>query len=195
VPPAVFEGYDREDIPRVTSRFPRTTFQHVSNGFCWFCKGRVEPTVAPAADIFEEDERAGDVSEEFAERPRDIPTARYDCQRCGTTSTVGLDLVIFDHPAVVVFYHDHGIDVRELAIWEFPPVDPDCLTVRNREPLRASVTCRIDDDELTVVVDETLDVVDIEVYSGRRRMRWGSRRSAGIEGRDRNCRRTPGTTF
>lgn len=162
VPPAVFAGHDREAIPRVASRYLRTTFRQISDGFCWYCTGRTRPTIAPLPEIDAADVRPEDLPGEFADRLREIPWVEYDCQRCGASSSIGLDHIFLDHPAVVEFYYDRGVDVRDRLMWAFPPLTADCMEIRSRNPLRASVTYSLDGDAITVVVDDRLDVVAIE---------------------------------
>lgn len=160
VPPSVFAGYDRESVPDVAGRYMRVTFRRIADGFCPFCDGRVRPTVAPMADSLEE--TPADVPDEVADRATELPLVRYDCRRCGATPTGGLRLAFLDHPAVVSFYYRHGIDLRERSVWEFTGAHPDQQRIRSRDPFRASVTYELDGDAITLVVDESADVVDVE---------------------------------
>lgn len=163
VPPAALADYDREAIPGVASRFLKTTFRHLAEGFCWYCTGRVEPTVGPVREVMEGvDEVADEDESDVDERRADVPMVRFDCQHCGATSTTGLDHVFVDHPTVAGFFHDHGVDVRTLPVWDYPPIDPDRLQLVARDPLRVRVTYRADGDTLTIVADGDLDVVDVE---------------------------------
>ncbi|MGM0606039.1 MAG: DUF7351 domain-containing protein [Halobacteriota archaeon] len=187
VPPGVFAGYDRESIPDVASRYLRSTFQTIKSGFCWYCEGRIRPTVDSVVDVFASldglpegvpevadspSESTADLLEQFdiptdmAAQLHDIPWVKYECDRCGATPTTSLDFVFLDHPAVVSFYHDHGIDVREQSMWELELVSTDRAAIRRRDPFRAHVTYRVGDDSLTIVVDDALDVVEIEAYGG-----------------------------
>jgi hypothetical protein len=162
VPPAAFAGYDREAIPRVASRYLRTTIRQQYNSFCWYCEGRVEPSVGTISDVDPVEFPSEEVLEESVDDLHDVPWVRYDCQRCGATATMGLNTVLLNHPAVVAFYHGHGVDVRERLVWEFPSVDDVQMEVRDEEPRRASVTYEAGRETLTVVVDETLGVVDVD---------------------------------
>ncbi|PSQ15929.1 hypothetical protein BRD00_13030 [Halobacteriales archaeon QS_8_69_26] len=167
VPPSVFAGRDREDVPSVASQYLRTRFQQMDSGFCPFCEGRVEPTVGPLRRIIDlPDEPPERFPDELVEQLPDLPMVRYDCQRCGQSPTSGLGLVFHDHPAVTSFYHERGIDVRTTPIWRFVAMNTDHERVRSRDPFRASVSYRVDDDELTVVVDEDLQVVEVERTAG-----------------------------
>jgi len=153
VPPGVFADYDRETAPAVASRYFRTIVGQVSNGFCWYCDGPVELTVRSLAAASE-----AEVPEELV----DLPFAHYECERCGAEITSDLGSAMVDHPAVGGFYFDHGIDVRDRPFHTFNALDPDRSAIRQRDPFRASVTFTVDDESLTLVVDEGCDVVDVE---------------------------------
>ncbi len=66
------------------------------------------------------------------------------------------------HPAVVSFYYDHGIDVQSEPYWHLKRLATDRERIRDREPFRAAVTYAVDGDPLTVVVDESLEVLEID---------------------------------
>lgn len=167
VPPAVFAGYDREAIPRVAGQYLQTTVYHITNGFCSFCDGPVTPTVGQASVINPDtDMPAGDsdknIANEGAEWLENVPLVRYTCHQCGAEPTVGLTQTLINHPAVVSFYYDRGVNVQEHSVWDFTEADPEYQTVRSQDPFRGSVTYECDRDTLTLIVDETLTVVEIE---------------------------------
>jgi hypothetical protein len=162
VPPAAFAGYDREEIPAVASRYLRTKVRGLHSGFCPFCGGRVDPTVGAVADLDDIDEPPAEVSNALAEQIETIPLIEFACQQCEAAPRTGLYFTLLDHPAVAGFFYDHGINVEDRSVWDFPDMDPDHQIVRSRDPFRASVTYEADGDALTVVVDEHLSVVDIE---------------------------------
>ena len=154
VPPGVFEGYDREQIPAVASRYFRTIIGHVGEGLCWHCEGAVTAQVVPVSDTV----ASGDAPERF----QDLPMLRYDCDRCGAEVTLDLGEALLDHPAVVGFFYEHGIDVREVPVWSFNAVDTGQSQFRERDPVRATMTYTVDDATLTLVVDEHCEVVSVE---------------------------------
>lgn len=184
VPPGVFAGYDTEAIPRVASRYLHAMVHQIRTGFCWFCEGRTRSTVelegAPAkptdgdspksdepgaSDSTEPEASGSDTQEQPGDSGSDdvgdVPVVHYDCGRCGHRATTGLWLTTFDHPAVRSFYYEHGIDIRDCHIWEFPALDPDHLNVLNQDPLRASVTHTVGSETLTLVLNEDADVVAV----------------------------------
>jgi len=155
VPPGVFVDYDREDAPRVAARYFRTIVGQVTNGFCAYCDGPVDPTVATIATLADDDEVP-------PEAPTDLPLVRYDCQRCAGEVTSDLGSAFVEHPAVAGFHYEHGVDVRERPFYRFAALTADRAALRERDPVRASVTYAVGDAELTLVVDETGEVRDVE---------------------------------
>jgi hypothetical protein len=85
--------------------------------------------------------------------------ARSECRRCGHTVDASLPIRFVRHPAVVSFLHDHGVDYRDLSLFDLGGVAEDAARVTGRDPLRATVTYREGDGELTLDVDAALTVV------------------------------------
>jgi hypothetical protein len=151
VPPGVFSGYDVEAFPTVAERYLRTILRKADDGFCPICEGRMEPTVLAEMPT-------DDPEREPPERFRDFPMVRYACDRCGQQLTTQLGAALLDHPAVVAFHHENGVDVRDESFFRFVATDRESVDIRQRDPLRASVTYTADGDDLTLVVDGDLDV-------------------------------------
>lgn len=162
VPPAVFAGCDREAIPRVAGQYLETTIQHITGGFCPFCDGSVVPTVEPVSEVEPDTEPPENGSEGGIEPEREFPVITYSCQQCGAEPTLWPSIAFLDHPAVVSFYYERGVNVQDHIVWDFADADPDYQTVWSQEPLRANVTYTCDGDELTLIIDEGLSVVDVE---------------------------------
>ncbi|MFB6073466.1 MAG: helix-turn-helix domain-containing protein [Haloarculaceae archaeon] len=155
IAPGVFVGYDREAFPDVAGRYFRTIVRRVDDGFCWVCDGRIEPTIQAAGETDDDAEASGpDLA--------NLPVVRFDCGRCGESVVVDLGVVFLDHPAVVSFLYERGVDVREESFWTFSARNTDRASFRSRDPVRAGVTYSTDGDALTLVVDGDLAVVDIE---------------------------------
>jgi DNA-binding transcriptional ArsR family regulator len=153
VPPGVFVDCTPGEAPAVASRYFRTMLRQVADGFCWHCEGPVTLSVRPFAATGDGDLPA-DVS--------DVPVARFECERCGHVVTSDLGSVFVDHPAVAGFYLDRDAGGRDTPFGTFDTLDPDRSELRERDPLRASVTFPADDDALTLVVDSDGEVVAVE---------------------------------
>ena len=64
------------------------------------------------------------------------------------------------HPAVVSFYHDHGVDLTEEWWNGLMQFSNRPATVLSDDPWRISVTFAVSGDELELVVDGDLNVVE-----------------------------------
>ncbi|MFD1646556.1 ArsR/SmtB family transcription factor [Haloarchaeobius litoreus] len=149
VPPGVFEGRPRADAPVLFDRWLRTLVAGVAGGFCMACQGPTEARVAPAVDD-------GSRAAKFAEAA-DVHV-EYECQRCGEVVLATVPEAVARDPAVVAFYHDHGLDVALLPSWQLPwlTVAPEVVS---EDPMRVTVTVTLGDDTLSLTVDEGADVV------------------------------------
>lgn len=68
--------------------------------------------------------------------------------------------VVLDHPAVVTFLFDHGIDLRETPIWKLDWVLDPTTTVEREEPLQLTASFALEGAELRMTLDEALEVLD-----------------------------------
>ena len=144
VPPAAFADRDRAEIPAVAGKYLLSELTRLEHGFCPYCHGRAERHVTAASS----DEQ--------------IPIVVYECQQCGAEPTSGLSLSLITPPAVVAFYHDHGVDIRDRSVWEFQVPDDESESIESNEPFRASVIFSTDNEELKLTVDDNGDVRSAE---------------------------------
>lgn len=148
VPPGVIDGYDREEIPHVFEQWMRTLIDQAERGFCVSCSGRIVPEVLVDC----EDEQLGRIDE---------PHVKYSCQRCPEICSLALGSALLNHPAVVGFHYDHGIDLRTAQTWSLDWARRGAAVAESRDPLRARVDIELDGDRLSLVVDDALDVVEV----------------------------------
>ena len=160
IPPSSFVGRSREEIPRVASRYLQTMLYHIGNGFCTFCEGHIEKSVTSLGSELS----TGSTGRESpaVENPEETPVVQYECRQCGKQPSGGLAVSLLSHPAVVSFYYQHGIDIRNRSIWEFISFDTEQASIHSHDPFRAETTFQVDGDELTVVVDENLETIEIQ---------------------------------
>lgn len=165
-------AYDSFNPAGLTDRTPEEVFVASSieyhrsitlliRGVCPECSGPVDKTVA--------------VCEEHHAPPGEL------CAACGTWNEVRVSFVcsvcknsgsypawvaVFDHPAIVGFYYDHGFEMT------FGLDDPeDCAElwrrlIRDQElvsrgPLRVQVTVTAGDDVLRLLLDDDLEVIEV----------------------------------
>jgi len=149
VPPVLVAGCDPAEVPLTVSNHLLTEVQRLNRGICPLCNGRTERAV--------EGDQFGD-SEAFADHVQVV----YTCRECGSSSSGVVSMVLFDHPAVVSFFHDHGVDLHATPVWEFDWWYDTPGTVANEDPLRVDATIAFDGAELALTLDENLDVVAYE---------------------------------
>lgn len=153
MPPAAVEGRPTEAIPEAYGQYLRASLERTKAGFCAVCSGRMTSrlTIGEKAHL--------DVDE-------DTPVVIYDCERCFDEVHATPGAVLLSHPAVVSFFHERGLDVRQVPLWRLPSLGPDATTVVEEDPLRVSVDIEYEGDVLTVTLDENVDVVDTELTAG-----------------------------
>jgi hypothetical protein len=150
LPPGATEGRTTAELLELANRSARRDMSHAADGVCPYCWGQVDATIRwpEETSLFEDTSAAG-------------PKVHYDCTRCWAEIHVPLAGVATLHPAVVAFYHDHGVNVHD---WPFVGLSYSGTeqSVVSEDPVRVSVTLREDDEEMRVVLDEDANVVDTE---------------------------------
>lgn len=119
----------------------RYKLQIVLEGTCTYCYGDVEWSVA----------REHDHPEPMLYEGR--------CTRCGVGFSAPPSYAVLFHPAVVAFFWDHDVDVREIVAWEIGDWTGEQRVV-SEDPFELSVTFEADGAALAVLVDERARVVD-----------------------------------
>lgn len=161
VPPVVFADCDEDDIPRLASEHLRTIVQVQYSGFCTFCNSRITRTVGPVSQFDSLPTLSDDTHDENVPRSESM-TVEFDCRQCGLTAFSGVGDALIEHPSVLGFYDDHGVNVREQRYWAFPRDDDLDVTVLDDRPLHLEVTYSYRGESLSVRVDEDLSVLETE---------------------------------
>lgn len=148
-PPAAVEGRPPERLPEAFGNYITATMEFTRRGLCSLCSGhltgRLEITAMPTLAV-----------EEAA------PMAVFECDRCFFTSQASPGHALTSHPAVVSFFHERGVDVRDVPPWRLDMLSAEATTVVNEDPLLVAVAVREGGDELVITLDEDLDVIDVE---------------------------------
>jgi len=179
-PPVLAKETEPEDIPVTFGRFLITEMQYLNRDFCTLCGGRIEHSIVERTLPCDRDgegtggnargDEAGDQPSETdsgAEDETEFTRARLTCRNCGMESSQVLGVRVLDHPAVVGFLYEHGIDIRETPVWEFDWLTEPHATVAGEEPLRIETVVEVGGDRLELVLDESLEVVDHRRGSSR----------------------------
>lgn len=148
-PPILVKTHDVEANPKLLGTFTMTQLQQTIRGFCSLCSGPVEGEVADSSLDGETDD-SGAVK------------VVYECTECGAPFYTTATTAVLDHPVVVSLLHDAGVDYREIPPWGITRTLNPQERVCDDNPVRVEVMVTVD-DELTLVLDENLEVVK---YSG-----------------------------
>jgi DNA-binding transcriptional ArsR family regulator len=151
--PGVFDAHDREAFPRIAERYVRSHLYRVDVGFCPICEGPTGSELVPGSELDRDGE--GDVSDDSD--LADVPLVVHTCERCGRGFNADLGSALTDRPVVAGFFADHGVDARDASVLRFAAIDERARFL-DRDPIRAEVRYLAGDEELTVVVDDSLCV-------------------------------------
>lgn len=151
VPPGTFAGASIDEFPELADRYVTTLLSQARNGFCSACEGRVRPTLS-------EKDRT-----ETSPEDENLAMVTYDCGRCGSSTQIDLATVLLDHPTVVSFHHDHGIDVRTIRLWQLGSrTGVPQSAVPEDDAVGARLTYTIDGDRLTLALADDLSVISAD---------------------------------
>jgi hypothetical protein len=146
-PPVIAATSAESALPAVFSRRLLADLHELNAGFCGHCGGRVDVTFdASFTDEMETDEpRMG---------------VRYVCRACGMDIGAVVGAAVIDHPAVVGFLYDHGVDLRETYIWDLDWLFEAHATTVDEDPLRVELTVSHEAESLRLTLDEDLEVIE-----------------------------------
>lgn len=143
VPPAVVEGRDPEAVPRAFDDWVRLRMELARRGFCPMCSGVTTPFHLEVP--------------EMAEAPAELTMVGFECEQCGQVAQTVAGATLLDHPVVVAFHLDHGVDLANTRVWELDWLLEDHSTVRDEG---YEVRIPLDEEVLVVRTDEGLAVRD-----------------------------------
>lgn len=146
VPPIIVETHDIEANPTIVQQYTLTEVQQLVRGFCLLCSGPVDQQIRGHLDDGTARDRVG---------------VAHVCEECGNVSHTTAVLLVADHPAVVSFLYDAGIDYRDIALWQRPQDIEYSERIESEDPVRVAVTVATDTGTLTAVINESLEVVEL----------------------------------
>jgi hypothetical protein len=150
-PPGGHRTHSDDEFPAALDQLYRHRVALMTAGSCPECGGRATASVEYAyPDDIDPDQKG--------ERTQ----LHLDCTACGYTLRCPVTLAVLDHPAVVSFYHERGIDVRERPIWNVgrewreTPLSDDPWCVR--------VSTEMKGDRLELLVGRDATVVNVSEF-------------------------------
>lgn len=145
--PGAFEDRDLDEAVRVGTTVRRNRSRLVTDGVCPECHGDLRRRLVESDQPY-------------------MTAAGYQtkgvCEDCGLVTSDDLREMLLSHPAVVSFFWERGVDVRDRYSGEVVLPPDDTIDERSEDPLTLAVTYECDGEELTLVVDETLEVLRVD---------------------------------
>lgn len=146
-PPAGLENRTNEGRLRAFDRWTRRLVRLLGDGVCPWCASTVTHELST-------DSTDGS--------PRSVRIT-HACDCCGgfLRTTVGENVV--DHPAVVSFFHERGVDITEIPHWELDFCTSDeGVELVSEDPLEVLVTIEESGDSVTISLDEEMRAREID---------------------------------
>jgi hypothetical protein len=139
---------DRSDAEVADAFDQRVRHLHclAADGVCPECGGRVDTEITP-----DDEDRLGlDVRVD------------HTCAQCQHTISSPVGLSLLDDATVVAFHAEHGIDLNSREHWTLDWCVTDDTTTRDADRGRVTVSIPLDEETLTVTLDDDLRVLDTE---------------------------------
>lgn len=153
LPPAAIDGRTTAELHDVSKTWTALTVHATSRGICPRCSGTVVDSVAVC--------ESHDVSEGTCDQcgQRFGAVASANCTNCIFELQVGLAAYLGTYAELMEFLIDHGID--PIAPGDFHPYAAVDERILRDHPFEAQYTYTVDDDTITLTVDENLTVVSV----------------------------------
>ena len=161
--------YTHEDgaLPTALSRQYRHRVGLMADGGCPECGGAVATRIEPAEGRLLPDDDPDGTARRDDTGDGDggglgRALARLRCEACGYALGVPVTLSVLDHPAVVAFYHERGVDVGDRPVWNVGSEWRE--RVLSTDPWAVRVSTVLDGDGLALFVAGDGRVVGTERF-------------------------------
>ncbi|MFD1645077.1 DUF7351 domain-containing protein [Haloarchaeobius litoreus] len=167
LPPAAVRGRELSTVVDLANARTRDQVQRVRAGACPHCWGRSTVT-APAVPSEEylrtvvgDDDDCADAADYEHNPDEDAVLAECSCEDCGMRFWLPVSVCVAHHPAVVAYYHDHGVEM-DASYLDMPHATGSNGTVVSENPVRIEVEVVVDDadERLVLTLDAATEVVD-----------------------------------
>lgn len=142
LPPGAIDDRDIDAVIELLTLTTKQQMELAAAGICPFCQGQLDWSIDPEQD-------------------GGLPEFDNQCERCGVRLEVPAVACLFRHPAVVAFFYDHGIDLRNRPLWAREFYNDIQVRVTS-EPVRVAITIELGGDALNATLDSGLDVIEID---------------------------------
>lgn len=155
-PPAGLDGRSLEEILHATVVYQLNQVESMMDGVCPTCGGRVEMRLAVCEDHDAEDGICDACGTRFLGR------AHWACTTCKAEIRGPSWAPVVNHPAVIAFFYDHGIEHAHASWTAMDRGDACREELVSTDPVRMRITVSAGEDELLVTIDDSLTVVDVD---------------------------------
>lgn len=160
-PPAGLDGREREEAIDAAHVLYDAKIAPMIKGVCPECGGQIDISNEVCTD---HDSGAGEVCTQCDTRY--AVWSQFTCENCLYSRRAPPWFATLNHPAVVAFYHEHGLDeklpFRKLTSENARFVREITTTVTATDPYRFRVSIRVDGDTLVVSMDQQLAVRSVD---------------------------------
>lgn len=161
--PAGLARRDPPDLLLAGAVAENNRLRMMREGVCPDCSGAIETSVHTCEEHASE---SGAVCPNCG--TRDSVRVRYVCTVCKNWNEGPVQVVVHDHPAVISFYYEHGIDITYdtgdiegfYRVWDLLWKQEHALV--STDPLRIRVAVPCEDDELHLLLDSDLNIIEID---------------------------------
>lgn len=156
IPPAGVQTRSADEMFHAAWIWTRLTIIAVANGLCPRCSATLDRQVTAC-----DEHDASDGLCEACER-RHAVQVRFDCTNCIYDGAGTLEIGLMNNTALLDFLIAHGLNpLSSERISEITRVLNDTVeVVHSSDPFRAEVTFTANDDTLSLLIDDNLDVIE-----------------------------------
>lgn len=152
VPAAALAGRPSSELGQTIWQYVRRMEVDAAHDFCPNCEGSVQRAVTTPSEDAAPDWFDGEAAD---------AVVVTDCDHCGFWWHAMLPIAALVEPAVVAFYHEHEIDLRERPWWTLEGVQIGAADVTDA-PRRVAIPMAVDGDSRTFVFDGDFEFVRSE---------------------------------
>lgn len=148
-PPGGLLDRTPEEILHAFDQHVRQLHALATEGVCPGCRGRTR------LSLLRDDDSSFDGA----------VSVEYTCEQCQHRLCSPIGLSLLTQSPVAAFYHTHGFDIRSIPYWQLDwCVSDEHTTVRSTNPWQLTVTIPLNDEQLTMDIDDDLQVTETQRY-------------------------------